>query len=163
MSAQKTMIEAERVPVAVAVTASPGDYLLVVGGVCVGVEGIPDGPDGAPRLSFTTSKRLLRKEETVHAKYLVDDLLYTLYELKDPTPTKRVLGKIEPRIASKLKPLDYEKLKGGELRWRNKVHWARFLAVNAGLMKKNSEHGMWELSDDGRRHVEEMRRNSGGR
>lgn len=49
---------------------------------------------------------------------------------------------------------DYEYLPSGkDIRWRNKTQWARLYLVRKGLLKKNSPHGIWELSEEGYKYI----------
>ena len=55
-----------------------------------------------------------------------------------------------------IQPVDYERCNSGKtIRWRNNAQWARNFMVNKdGRMKKNSPHGVWEISDVGRTWLE---------
>lgn len=66
-----------------------------------------------------------------------------------------VLGLVEREMKSQLKEIDYEPLGSNPnmLRWRNTAQWARNALVKEGLMKDNSAHGVWEISESGRRYL----------
>ena len=147
MTTRRTTVEAHLVPVAVPLQAAPGDSLVIVRGVCVGVEkghssggGVPEQP--RPRTGGTPAEDFL------------DDLLISLLELKNPTPAKLVLDYMQNRITPKLRPADYDKLGRGEVRWRNRVQWARFLGVKEGLIE-NAARGIWALTEAGKRRAME--------
>ncbi|MCX8033410.1 MAG: winged helix-turn-helix domain-containing protein [Thermoleophilia bacterium] len=40
-------------------------------------------------------------------------------------------------------------------RWRNTAQWCRYTLVREGLMKADSPHGIWEITEEGRREVEQ--------
>ncbi|MDD4026047.1 MAG: winged helix-turn-helix domain-containing protein [Kiritimatiellae bacterium] len=67
--------------------------------------------------------------------------------------TKAVLDRVEKKMASVLRPLDYKPLKSRdtEMRWRIMARFARNDMVNKdGRMKKSSRNGYWEISEKGR-------------
>ncbi len=37
---------------------------------------------------------------------------------------------------------------------RNTAQWARIIRVEAGLLKKDSPHGIWEISEQGRAELQ---------
>ena len=53
-------------------------------------------------------------------------------------------------IADKLTDKDKETNKSGVVRWKNRVMWRRFNLVQMGLLKDDSQRGIWEISDAGR-------------
>ncbi len=61
-------------------------------------------------------------------------------------------------VVQKMKPVlievDYQKLPSGvDIRWRNTAMWERYNLVKEGLLKSDSSHGIWELSDKGVQEV----------
>lgn len=58
---------------------------------------------------------------------------------------------VEPLIADRLSPLDYEKTSSGEIRWRNRTQFARLALVKKGLIDKDAPRGTWRLTDEGRK------------
>jgi restriction endonuclease Mrr len=55
----------------------------------------------------------------------------------------------------RLNDFDRESLRTGEVRWRNKAQWERKNMVIDGLLKRDSSHGVWEITDKGRKQLEE--------
>ena len=47
-------------------------------------------------------------------------------------------------------------------RWRNAAQWARNSMVNEGLLKNDSPHGIWEISDKGRAMLKDHKTTRGG-
>lgn len=83
-------------------------------------------------------------------------LLQALVELGGSAPTKQAIDKVGELIKDQLKTVDFNVLADGRtLRWRNTAAWARQQLVEEGLMKKDSPNGTWEISDLGRRHLQE--------
>src|SRR5437899_253081 len=57
-------------------------------------------------------------------------------------------------LEDRLKPGDYAKVSGGELRWRNALRFVRLQLQRQGLLKSTSPRGYWELTEQGRMYVE---------
>ena len=79
-------------------------------------------------------------------------ILRVLAEMGGSGKTKDVIVKVGEKMKSILKPKDYEKTatRTKELRWQNNTRWARQAMVDDGRMKKDSDKGLWEISDKGR-------------
>lgn len=61
----------------------------------------------------------------------------------------------------RLRPADYEVLRMGEVRWRNRARFARLRMKERGLLNDKSARGIWELTDAGRRFLDEEERRIG--
>ena len=63
-----------------------------------------------------------------------------------------VLIRVEQLMKGVLTRVDYEPLASDPdaPRWRNTAQWARNTMVKEGLLKSNSPHGVWEISEAGR-------------
>jgi hypothetical protein len=70
---------------------------------------------------------------------------------------KEIRECLEPRMAPRLSSADYEQVSSGDPRWWNAVSWERNDLVKEGLLRGDSERGVWELSARGRQAA-----NSGG-
>jgi hypothetical protein len=68
---------------------------------------------------------------------------------------KDVLKRVEDNMKGTLKKCDYEPLSSNRdtLRWDNTARWARNSMINDGLLKSDSAHGVWEISEAGRRFL----------
>lgn len=87
-------------------------------------------------------------------------ILEALVELGGSAPLREVLKRVEGKMASTLTPHDREPLPSDPktLRWKNTAQWCRNTLVREGLMKGDSPHGLWEISEAGR---EWLRQNAG--
>jgi hypothetical protein len=56
-----------------------------------------------------------------------------------------------PLLKAMLGPADLAPVSTGEARWWNAVCWERNDLVKEGLFRKDSDRGIWELSDTGRK------------
>lgn len=48
---------------------------------------------------------------------------------------------------------DRGQISSGAIRWRNRARFARLRMKERGLLVSNSQHGVWEMSDDGRQFL----------
>ena len=66
-----------------------------------------------------------------------------------------VIDMLEDRLGSRLTPLDHDLLDMGEVRWRNRARFARLRMKERGLISSESRRGIWEITEKGRRFLEE--------
>ncbi|GBD43553.1 hypothetical protein HRbin40_01027 [bacterium HR40] len=80
-------------------------------------------------------------------------ILEALVELGGRASSGEVLDKVEEKMAQVLNAYDREPLPRSPqfIRWRNTASWCRMSLVREGLMKADSPHGIWEISDAGQR------------
>ncbi len=95
-----------------------------------------------------SGKRIARGEKTPQQAFR-QPILQALYEKGGAARTTEVLDRVGQILNSKLTTVDRGSLGQGEIRWRNTAQWERNDMVSGGLLKKNSPHGMWELSEKG--------------
>lgn len=118
-------------------------------------------PHAAPPSADGRRKRGLKpkaRQSTPRAQtgtILADDeyelpLLTVLDELGGRAPTREALEALGERLRDKLMPADHEKLRAGEVRWRNRAQFVRLRLIQRGDMKQGSPRGLWEISDQGR-------------
>ncbi len=69
-----------------------------------------------------------------------------------------VLERVGQIMKPVLKDVDYQPLesKPHKLRWRNNAQWARKRMVNEGLLRHDSPHGVWEITDAGRKMLKKQ-------
>lgn len=58
-----------------------------------------------------------------------------------------------PAVKDRLTGDDYELVSTGEERWWNATCWERSVIKKEGLLRNDSKHGVWELSDKGRAFI----------
>lgn len=71
-----------------------------------------------------------------------------------------VLEEVREAMTGILREVDFEPLASDphNPRWRNTAQWARNTMVNEGLLQSGSPRGVWELTEKGRRYLEETDR-----
>jgi hypothetical protein len=76
-------------------------------------------------------------------------LLRALSQAGGSAPKKKVKAAVEAMLAGKLTDLDRGPLESGEIRWENRIGFARLKAIDRGHMRSDSRRGIWELTDAG--------------
>jgi hypothetical protein len=84
-------------------------------------------------------------------------ILESLVELGGSAKTKVVLDRVGEKMQDILKPLDHSVLPsdGKSIRWRNAAQWARNTMVNEDGRMKKTKNGVWEISDKGRKWLQQ--------
>jgi hypothetical protein len=80
-------------------------------------------------------------------------LLEALIEMGGRAQAKQVVAAMEPKLAGRLRPADYERLATGAIRWHNRAHFVRLELVRSGALAKGP-FGIWEITPDGRSWVQ---------
>lgn len=82
-------------------------------------------------------------------------ILQILVEEGGAARANDVITAVGELVADRLTEADHEPLKIGEVRWRNRVRFARLRMRERGLLKEDSPKGVWEITDEGRRYFNE--------
>lgn len=80
-------------------------------------------------------------------------ILEALAELGGGAPIGEVLERVGAKMKSVLNQYDRQPLPSDprSIRWKNTAQWCRNTLVREGLMKSDSPHGVWDISDAGRK------------
>lgn len=81
------------------------------------------------------------------SKILRQEIIKALQKFGGRAPVHQVLGEMEKQLNGRLLPRDLESLKDGSIVWQNSAQWERFHMIEEGILKGNSPHGIWELSE----------------
>ena len=101
---------------------------------------------GADRIE--KRKRTPSGELTQHP--VLRRLILKVLNARGGSATRReVLEQMDHELAGKLTEADLERTQTGEFKWENRASWERQNMVIEGLLKKDSSHGIWELSERG--------------
>jgi hypothetical protein len=76
-------------------------------------------------------------------------LLMTLFRFGGKAQAKDVRTLLGPIMVPKLREGDFESVSTGDPRWWNAVCWERNDLIKEGLLRSNSERGVWEVSELG--------------
>ena len=115
-------------------------------------QGLRPRRKGRKRRSKGMLPRGLRTPEAAFRK----PILESLAELGGSAPVGKVLEVVEHKMKGILNEYDQEPLPSDprSVRWRNTAQWCRNTLVREGLMKSDSPHGIWEISEEGRRWLQ---------
>ncbi|MEJ5352081.1 MAG: winged helix-turn-helix domain-containing protein [Melioribacteraceae bacterium] len=82
-------------------------------------------------------------------------ILKTLVDLGGKGKVKDVINSVYQMMKSKLNHYDLQPLPSNpkEKRWENTVQWARNTMVKEGLLAKNSQQGIWQITEKGREYL----------
>lgn len=113
-----------------------------------------DEQDRAGRRDLGRLARGLRTGE----RAFHEPILETLVEMGGAGTMADVLKKVHAKMEGRLKDVDYQPLASEPdmPRWRNTAQWARAGMVKEGLLKSDSPRGIWEISEAGRRFLDEQ-------
>ena len=112
------------------------------------------------RIERRNAGRLQRGMRTPESTFRLP-ILKALSEIGGSARIQDVLNKLEQSMKGTLKQVDYETLPStpDQARWRNTAQWERNTMVKEGLLKPNSPHGVWEITEEGRRMLMNSGRN----
>jgi len=85
-----------------------------------------------------------KTENTVFREYIIK----ALKGFGGSARMHQVLDWMEEKLDGKLTPRDLSLRKGGEIVWRNNAQWERYKMIQDGILKSDSPHGIWELTED---------------
>ena len=109
----------------------------------------PVQPSFADKPKDTQVKNTVRlhKGEGTPMKDFKVPILEVLKQLGGRGRSSQVLELVERQMRPRLKDVDYQTVpSGAEIRWHKKANWARYILVEEGLLKSDSERGVWELA-----------------
>lgn len=103
------------------------------------------------------AKRAPRGASTPQEAYRVP-ILRALDEMGGHGKTSKVVNRVGGMLEDRFTEWDRQMLPSGEdIRWRNRVQWARNSMVKDGLLASDSPRGIWELTEKGRQVLREHR------
>lgn len=104
------------------------------------------------RIERRNTGRLQRGIRTSKSAFRLP-ILKVLSEMGGSVRMHDLLPKVEQSMKGTLKQVDYKSLPStpDQPRWRNTAQWERNTMVNEGLLKPNSPHGVWEITEEGRK------------
>lgn len=92
---------------------------------------------------------------TPHSRYRIP-VLQAVVDLGGRAETAAALERVHVLMADVLTPADHEPVPSGRrIRWKSGAAWMRFRLVKEGLLAADSPYGLWEITEAGRRWLEE--------
>lgn len=113
-------------------------------------------PEKSRRQKRSRLKKLKRGLRTSEEEFRIP-ILQSLVELGGSAPMNEVLNKVEKLMTYRLNLYDRQPLPSDPTlpRWRNTAQWARMSMVKEGLLSSASPRGVWEITDNGRKLLEQ--------
>jgi len=90
-----------------------------------------------------------RRGTLIPEKDYVLPILRVLHDAAGSAPVHEVIAALERIMGPHLNAKEQELLKGGQVRWVNRVQWARLAMVCGGLLSSTSKRGVWEITPEG--------------
>ena len=110
----------------------------------------PDSNEQGARNSAIPQRRRRRKRQNISQAEYELAIIESISKLGGQARVSDVLDEVEQRMKHSFEAKDYEYTSSGtEMRWRNAARWARSVLVKKGLLKSDSEQGVWELTPQG--------------
>jgi restriction system protein len=99
-------------------------------------------------------ERLPRGEKTPQSAFR-KPILQALVDLGGSGSVRDVIAKVGETMKDTLKDADYGSLPSSpkSMRWENTAAWERNTMAREGLLKSDSPHGTWEISEAGHEHL----------
>ena len=112
---------------------------------------VTDENSGSGRRNFGKLRKGLRTPESE----FILPILRVLTEMGGRGKSAAVVARAGEVMQPILCDVDYETLASdGKPRWQKAANWARDHMVRDGLLRSDSPHGIWEISQEGRAHLE---------
>jgi hypothetical protein len=80
-------------------------------------------------------------------------ILRILDEAGGAAPSGDVLEALDERMGDMFTKKDREQISSGAIRWRNRARFARLRMKERNLLSGTSQHGVWEITDEGREYL----------
>lgn len=85
-------------------------------------------------------------------------ILEAINELGGSASAVEVIDLVGKKVDRELTQRDREVIQSGAIRWKNRVQFVRLNLVEGGLLVKESERGVWAISEKGRARLREANR-----
>jgi hypothetical protein len=113
------------------------------------------GNSGAP--ARKKANRLKARGKALPLKQFQDPLLETLFRQGGKAYSREIRETMEQTMAPVLCDADYELVSNGQPRWWNSTCSMRNQLIKNGILRADSERGVWELSKQGLRIMKPRR------
>ncbi|MDD5369406.1 MAG: winged helix-turn-helix domain-containing protein [Anaerolineaceae bacterium] len=118
---------------------------------------IPDSVPVTNPQPINNNQRTPRGQRTHEERFWLP-IMKVLSEMGGKGQAGLVLDRVEELMADILNEVDCHNLPSGRcVRWRNTAMWARLKMVHAGLLSSHSPNGVWEITEEGQKYLENKR------
>ena len=95
-------------------------------------------------------EKLIPSSREKEARWIIASLI----SLGGSAKAEMVTSHINEVFGREFSHRENELLPSGEPRWHKNVHWARYYMAKADLLNDDVPHGVWELTEKGKRYCE---------
>lgn len=88
---------------------------------------------------------------------LIRAIVQVMEQMGNSGSNKEIHQKLELVLADVLTPEDYDLDSSGRITWYHQVDWARMYMVKIGMMRNDSPRGVWELSKNYQKLMDELK------
>lgn len=122
-----------------------------------GGSGSRPGSNKAAHPVLVPESKVAREFTPVEAYWI--PILESAAELGGRAHSEDVLERVEKKMAGILTAEDYDLLPSGiSVRWKNRAQWQRKNMVDQGLMRKDSPRGIWEITPEGEKWLDQKKK-----
>ena len=82
-------------------------------------------------------------------------ILEVIAQAGGQAPKQVVMEEVGERLGDRLTEADREELDSGGIRWQSRIQFARLRLVDRGLIAKTASRGVWALTSEGAKALEE--------
>jgi len=120
-----------------------------------GIQVINEG--GANIFDITGRRHKIKHGQKTKQSEYGTPILQALENLGGSGDANEVLDCVYKKMKDFLVPVDLEKLPSTrQIRWRDTAIWERYYMIKEGLLKSDSPRGIWEISEKGKKYLEEQ-------
>lgn len=112
-------------------------------------------PKGRKRSSDNDSP--VRQGRLTPRNTLIRAIVQVMEQMCNSGSNKEIHQKLKLVLADVLTPEDYELDSSGRVTWYHQVDWARMFMVKIGMMRNDSPRGIWELSKNYQKLMDELK------
>jgi len=112
-------------------------------------------PRGRKRSSDKDSP--VRQGRLTPRNTLIRAIVQVMEQMGNSGSNKEIHQNLELVLADVLTPEDYDLDSSGRITWYNQVDWARMYMVKIGMMRNDSPRGVWELSKNYLKLLDELK------
>jgi hypothetical protein len=119
------------------------------------IERLLDAAENSPSVQTDKPKKPSRPAEgdlLPESQYWLP-ILQILVEHDGQAKGRDVIAALENRLGSRFTARDRDRLGMGEVRWKNRARFARLRMKELGLVSSESQRGVWEITEEGRRYL----------
>lgn len=81
-------------------------------------------------------------------------ILQGLIERGGEAPAREIVDAVGEMLQNEFTEMDRKRLSSGGIRWQTRVQFVRLRLVERGWLRKDSQRGIWAISDEGRKAFE---------